>query len=173
MGKKLALEGKKKIKNTSAGFCRCTPTCDQVNPREKKLQRAEEGEKLAQMEGRQCREELGLSRHSRMLAGFTYHMKLPGPQSQALAQQPPLPATSPPPQKQHRGHWVMLEGPIKNISAHGMAPQLCFDMPTPRISRNQAENTSYHMGLKHSAQELSSLILSGSYKTHFREYLCI
>lgn len=33
-------------------------------------------------------------------------------------------------------------------------------MPTPRISSNQAENTSYHMGIKQSEQELSSLILS-------------
>lgn len=125
-----------------------------------------------QMEGRQGRQELGLSRNGRMLAGFSYHVKWPGPQSQALVWQLPLPATSPP-QKQHCGHWVMLQGPLKSLSAHGTAPQLCFDMPIPRISSNQAENVSYHMGIKHSEQELSSLVLSGSYKTHFREYLHI
>lgn len=123
------------------------------------------------MEGRQGRQELGLSRNGRMLAGFSYRVKLLGPQSQALVRQLPLPATSPP-QKQHHGHWVMLEGPSKSLSAHRMALQLCFDMPIPRISSNQAENTSYPMGIKQWT-ELSSLVLSGSYKTHFREYLHI
>lgn len=103
------------------------------------------------MEGRQGRQELGLSRNGRMLAGFSYRVKLLGPQSQALVRQLPLPATSPP-QKQHRGHWVMLEGPSKSLSAHRMALQLCFDMPIPRISSNQAENASYPMGIKHSEQ---------------------
>lgn len=134
------------------------------------------------MEGRQGREELGLSSQDLTLDVSWIQLPCeaawfpePGSGTPTLVPQALAAPTSHITSSTEAASWalVMLEGPIKSLSAHGMAPQLCFDMPTPRISSNQAEGTSYHMGIKHSEQELSSLFLTGSYKTHFKEYLCI
>lgn len=173
MAKKLAQEGEKKIKDTSAGFFTCTPSCDQVNPRGKKMTGGRGGREAGADGGKTMQ---GRAQPLQALQDVSW-IQLPRQaarsQIQALVQQSSLPATSPPSQKWHCEHWVMLESPIKSLSGHRIAPQLCFDTPTPRISSNQVEDTSYHVGIKHREQELSSLILSGSYKTHFREYLCI